>query len=150
MSWTRVVVGIDGSPCSVRALRWAADEAGAHGAELSVVTAITLPVPPAGVGYSASPWIGDDAYRHEEQLRENAEEMLQKTVNETLGEQPDVVIGTKAVAAGSAAKALIDASKDADVLVVGTRGHGGFAGMLLGSVSQHVIAHAGCPVFVVR
>jgi nucleotide-binding universal stress UspA family protein len=51
---------------------------------------------------------------------------------------------------GNAAKLLIDHSKDADVLVVGSRGHGGFVGMLLGSVSQHVTAYAKCTVVVVR
>jgi len=149
MSWTRVVVGVDGSPCSARALRWAAGEAEAHGAKLEVVTTYTCPLPPAGVGYSAPHWSGDDAMRHADQLRENADGLQQQTLTDTLGDHPAVVIGSEVVE-GSAARVLLDASKDADLLVVGSRGHGGFAGMLLGSVSQHVVAHAACPVIVVR
>ena len=57
---------------------------------------------------------------------------------------------TTEVAEGPAARALIGASRTSDLLVVGTRGHGGFAGMLLGSVSQHLVAHAACTVVVVR
>jgi len=87
--------------------------------------------------------------RHADQLRENAEGLMRQTLNDTLGDHPEVVIGSEVVE-GSAARVLLDASKDADLLVVGSRGHGGFAGMLLGSVSQHVVAHASCPVIVVR
>lgn len=149
MSWTRVVVGIDGSPCSARALAWAAHEARTHGAELSVVTSYTVPLPPVDGGYAAPHWAGEAAWRHQDQLRENATWVQRTTLSETLGEHAGLVVDTDVVE-GSAAQALLDASKDADLLVVGTRGHGGFAGMLLGSVSQHVVPHAACPVTVVR
>jgi nucleotide-binding universal stress UspA family protein len=142
-------LGTFATRCSARALRWAADEAEAHGAKVAVVTTYTLPLPPAGAGYSAPHWSGDDASRHRDQLRENAEWLLEQTVSETLGDHPAIVIGTEVVE-GSTVQVLLDASKDADLVVVGSRGHGGFAGMLLGSVSQHVIAHAACPVVVVR
>jgi nucleotide-binding universal stress UspA family protein len=70
-------------------------------------------------------------------------------IRDVLGENPPVLVQPR-VKEGNAAKLLIDLSEDADLLVVGSRGHGGFAGMLLGSVSQHVAAHARCTVAVVR
>lgn len=82
-------------------------------------------------------------------MAENAEAMLQKTLNEVLGDSPPVPVDAK-VAEGNAAKVLIDLAGTADLLVVGCRGHGGFAGLLLGSVSQQVVAHAKCNVVVVR
>ena len=72
-----------------------------------------------------------------------------ETIRDVLGEDPPVLVHPQ-VKEGHAAKLLIDLSEDADVLVVGSRGHGGFAGMLLGSVSQHVAAYAKCTVVVVR
>jgi nucleotide-binding universal stress UspA family protein len=83
------------------------------------------------------------------QMAENAEAMLQKTLSEVLGDSPSVAVDAR-VAEGNAAKVLIDLSDSADLLVVGCRGHGGFAGLLLGSVSQQVVAHAQCNVVVVR
>ncbi|HJV12473.1 MAG TPA: universal stress protein [Propionibacteriaceae bacterium] len=82
------------------------------------------------------------------QLAENPAAMLQKTVSEVLGNQPPVAVDAR-VAEGNAAKVLIDLSDDAE-LVVGSRGYGGFSGLLLGSVSQQVVAHAKCSVTVVR
>jgi nucleotide-binding universal stress UspA family protein len=72
-----------------------------------------------------------------------------ETIRDVLGEDPPVRVQPR-VKQGNAAKLLIDLSEDADMLVVGTRGHGGFADLLLGSVSQNVTAHAKCPVVVVR
>jgi nucleotide-binding universal stress UspA family protein len=143
MSWNRVVVGVDGSEGSRRALRYAAEEAEAHGAGLTALLAYSVPVPPVTVGLGAPP------LRSADTSRDDAEDLLAATVRETLGEEPAVKVGTEVVE-GSAAAALIDASQGCDLLVVGTRGHGGFAGMLLGSVSQHLAAHAGCTVAVVR
>lgn len=143
MTWTRVVVGIDGSAASGRALRWGADEAHEHGAELYVVMAYSIPAPPVAVGLAQPPW------RNEDEWRKDAETALGETLHETLGEDVGIQVRTEVVE-GSPAKALIDASKGADLLVVGTRGHGGFAGMLLGSVSQHITTHAACAVTVVR
>jgi nucleotide-binding universal stress UspA family protein len=80
---------------------------------------------------------------------ESAKEQLMETIRDVLGEEPPVLVQPQ-VKEGSAAKVLIDLSEEADLLVVGARGHGGFAGMLLGSVSQHVVAHAKCTVVVVR
>ena len=73
-----------------------------------------------------------------------------ETIRDVLGEDPPVLVHPPQVKEGNAAKLLIDLSEDADVLVVGSRAHGGFARLLLGSVSQHVAAHAKCTVVVVR
>jgi len=144
MTWKRVVVGVDGSPSSARALRFAAEEAREHAAELYVVTSYTIPVPPVAVSaYAAPPW------RDESEWQAAAEGTLRSTLAETLGDDPGIKVTGQAVE-GSPAKVLIDASERADLVVVGTRGHGGFTGMLLGSVSQHLTAHAACTVAVVR
>ena len=141
--WKRIVIGVDGSPASRTALEWAGDEAVRHGSELVVLTA-WLPVPPPLAGTSSTlPTHGlTDA-------GETAKELLMAAVRDVLGEDPPVLVQPQ-VKEGSAAKLLIDFSEDADLLVVGSSGHGGFAGMLLGSVSQHVTAHAKCTVVVVR
>jgi nucleotide-binding universal stress UspA family protein len=141
--WKRIVVGVDGSPASRTALEWAGDEAVRHGSELVVLTA-WLPVPPPLAGTSSTlPTHGlTDA-------GETAKELLMAAIRDVLGEDPPVLVQPQ-VKEGSAAKLLIDFSEDADLLVVGSSGHGGFAGMLLGSVSQHVTAHAKCTVVVVR
>ncbi|WP_438841197.1 universal stress protein [Actinoplanes auranticolor] len=77
-----------------------------------------------------------------------ADDLLQ-VIKEELGDNPAVLVKAQ-VKQGRAAKVLIEESADADLLVVGERGHGGFAGLVLGSVSQHVAAYAKCPVTVVR
>jgi len=143
MTWKRVVVGVDGSPSSARALRFAAEEAREHGAELHVLMTYTIPAPPIATAYGTPPW------RDEREWQSDAEATLTATLTETLGDDPGIPITGQAVE-GAAAKVLIDASARSDLLVVGTRGHGGFAGMLLGSVSQHLTAHAACAVTVVR
>ncbi|MDN5760924.1 MAG: universal stress protein [Microlunatus sp.] len=142
-TWRRVVVGVDGSEGSGRALRWAASEARAHGAELKVVTTYPAPSPRLATEFGSAPWLERTDWRGK------AEAALESTVRDALGENPGVPVELT-LAEGSAAKTLIDLSADADMLVVGTRGHGGFAGLLLGSVSQHVVAHARCAVTVVR
>jgi len=81
--------------------------------------------------------------------RQRATEDLLTVIKEELGEDPPVVVQPR-VKEGHAAQVLIEESADADLLVVGTRGYGGFRGLLLGSVSQHVAAYAQCPVAVIR
>lgn len=143
MSWSHVVVGVDGSESSQRALEWAANEAHEHQAELVVMTTYIVPSAPMTVGYLAMPSLDEQEWQAE------AEEKTRELVRDTLGAEPAMKVTVEAVH-GLPAKMLIDASKDADLIVVGTRGHGGFAGMLLGSVSQHLAAHAACTVAVVR
>lgn len=138
----RIVVGIDGSDHSKQALRWALDEARLRGASLRVVYAWTIPV---YVGYGVAPAaVIDPAV-----LREAADERVDKSVEEVVGDAKDVPIERKAVE-GTAAQTLVEEADGADLLVVGSRGHGGFAGLLLGSVSQQCAHHAPCPVVIVR
>ncbi len=134
-----VVVGIDGSPASEDALRWALDYARLTGAPLLAVTAWHWPVamvvtPPVPEGFDPM---------------SEAQASLDAVLTEVVGENPGIPV-TSRVVGGAAAEALIDASHGARLLVVGSRGHGGFAGLLLGSVSEHCTRYASCPVVVVR
>jgi nucleotide-binding universal stress UspA family protein len=140
--WTRVVVGVDGSDYSKSALRWAAGEAKSHNVELTVASVWTPP-PTVDPPYGNIAW-GTDL---DPQLQATA--ILQTTVEYVLGEDPGLAV-RREVRGGNPARVLIDLSEGADALVVGSRGHGGFVGMVLGSVSQHVAAHAATTVVVVR
>ena len=130
-----IVVGVDGSEESKDALRWAAGQAQLRGASLDVVTCWQPPVVPYGV------WAGYDG-------GEEARETVDGTVHEVLSvaEEGDVTV---TVVEGDPRLALTEAGKNAELLVVGTRGHGLFAGFLLGSVSRYCVGHASCPVVVV-
>ena len=145
--WKRILVGVDGSPESRKALEWAGDEAVRHGSELVVLTAWsgTLPPPPAPSGTFSV----QGATRTREAAREAAEGALMEMIRDVLGEDPTVLVRPRVIE-GNASKLLIDLSGDADLLVVGSRGYGGFADLLLGSVSQNAVAHAKCTVVVVR
>ena len=140
--WKTVLVGVDGSDSSRTALAWAAAEAADHGAELVVLNVWehTL-LPPAGSVSVSEHYVPDPSQRTAEDLRGE--------ITQVLGGEPPVVVQPR-LKQGNPAKVLIEESADADLLVVGTRGHGGFSGLVLGSVSQHVAAYARCPVTVVR
>ena len=141
-TWKTIVVGVDGSPGSRRALTWAAAEAADHAADLVVLNVWehTLP-PPSGSVSVSERYVPDPSQR-------TAEDLVQ-VIKEELGDDPPLVVQPQ-VKQGNPAKVLIDQAADADLLVVGSRGHGGFRGLVLGSVSQHVAAYATCPVTVVR
>jgi nucleotide-binding universal stress UspA family protein len=141
--WQNVVVGVDGSEGSRRALAWAAAAAREHQARLTVVTAWTQPPAPVGPGYGSLRGYAVADFS------EPAEHQLNEAIAAVLSEDSHLVL-ERVLIEGHPAPRLVEASSDADLLVVGSRGHGGFAGMLLGSVSQHVAAHAHCPVVVVR
>jgi nucleotide-binding universal stress UspA family protein len=140
--WKVIVVGVDGSPGSRKALAWAAAEAASHGSDLVVVNAWehTL-LPPAGSVSVSEHYVPEPG-------QTTADDLIQ-VIKEELGDEPPVLVQPR-VKQGRPAKVLIDESAEADLLVVGPRGHGGFAGLVLGSVSQHVAAYAKCPVTVVR
>lgn len=131
-----IVAGVDGSPSSVVALRYAATLAHALGAPLEVVTAWTSPplVPRLAIEWSPD---------------QEARELLDASIYEAFGDDPPAGI-TSAVLPGSPARSLIELSARCAMLVLGTRGHGGFVGLLLGSVSAACVAHAHCPVLIVR
>ena len=140
MSTGRIVVGVDGSEPSKDALRWAKKQADATGAELVAVAAWSYPVAsyPTLAGYVPM----GDALDMESESRV----ALEQVVKETLGDAPV----TLTVVEGHPANAIVDAATGASLVVVGCRGHGGFVGAMLGSVSQHVVSHAPCPVVVIR
>jgi nucleotide-binding universal stress UspA family protein len=134
----RIVVAVDGSPSSAQALRWAARQAAITGGVLHAVTAWHFP---DYYGWAA---VVDDV-----DWDENGRTVLEEAIKETL-EPADADRVERHVVQGHPAQVLLDRAADADLLVVGSRGHGGFPGMLLGSVSQHVTAHSPCPVVVVH
>jgi nucleotide-binding universal stress UspA family protein len=132
-----IVVGVDGSDPARAALRWAVDYAALVGATVDAVTCWSYPTSyglGAGVPSNWSP-------------EADARQMLADTVASTLGDQTPATL-TQVVREGNAAQVLLDETKDAQLLVVGSRGHGGFAGLLLGSVSTNCTEHARCPVLV--
>lgn len=134
----RIVVGVDGSPASVRALQHAVDLAAALGAEVDAVHAWLVTY--GATELSMMPAIPST------DLEAAAEQTLADAVAAV--DAKGVTIN-RAVIEGDAAFALLEAAAGADMLVVGSRGHGGFVGLLLGSVSHKVIHHAPCPVLVV-
>jgi len=138
-----VVVGVDGSEPSKQALRWGAFLARSTGATLQAVNAWQPLViyDWAGYGMAAVPGDWDPA--------KAAEKLLGDTLDEVFGDKRPAELQI-ALPEGSAAKALLEISRGAGMLVVGSRGHGGFAGLLLGSVSTACAEHAGCPVLVVH
>lgn len=138
----RIVVGVDGSDCSNDAFRWAVSEARLRGASVRAVYVWRMPVfLPSGFAPVALP---DRAA-----LRAAARRRLDEIVEEVVGDASDVRIEPKAVE-GTASQVLVQEAEGADLLVVGSRGHGGFAGLLLGSVSHQCAAHASCPVVIIR
>lgn len=141
-----VVVGVDSSEGAKEALRFALEEAKLRGATVRAVYAWQF-VPTGAV-------LGDAGYApvmdvDPSAVRQAAAAALERTVAEVAGGRDDVAVDQRVVE-GPAAGTLVEESKGADMLVVGSRGHGGFTGLLLGSVSQQVAHHATCPVVIVR
>ena len=136
-----VVVGVDGSGGSHRALRWAAEEAAFRGDALALVHVWEPPQAYAPMGLGAYPV-------DPEPIREAAQHQLDELVAEARELAPDLEVRGQLVE-GAPAEGLLDAARTADLLVVGSRGLGGFRSLLLGSVSQQVTHHAPCPVVIV-
>jgi nucleotide-binding universal stress UspA family protein len=139
----RIVVGVDGSAASIQALRWARTLAAttASTIEAVMITPVAPPYAWAGAFWGAAPGEPDPDL--------TAEKILTGTVDAAFGaERPHDLELT--VTRGGAAEVLVSSSQSALMIVVGSRGHGGFAGLLLGSVSAAVAEHASCPVLVVH
>jgi nucleotide-binding universal stress UspA family protein len=136
----RIVVGVDGSEQSRQALRWAARLAADAGARLEAVIGWQYPLT-TGFGTAAMPLNYD--------LEQNMDKVLTDTVDATFGADRPADLKLT-VAEGHPAAVLVDRSAGALMLVVGSRGHGGFMGLLLGSISANVAEHASCPVLVVH
>lgn len=131
----RIVVGVDGSTASVKALHWACAQAELLDGTVEAVTSWSVPTQ-YGNDFSAHQfdWAG----------------IAQQTLDTAADEVGSLAKSQRSLVQGSPAHVLVDASVGAELLVVGSRGHGGFAGLLLGSVSEYVITHAHCPVLVIR
>ena len=134
----RVVVGVDGSETSDRALRWALDDARARGGIVAAVHAWHVP-------FSMSLTAGT---RDLSAFEDAAGRLLDQVVDATAAGYRDVTV-ERVLVGGSPADTLLGAARDAALVVVGGRGVGGFRGLLLGSVSQQLAHHAPCPVVVV-
>jgi nucleotide-binding universal stress UspA family protein len=142
----RIVVGVDGSRQSKAALRWALGQAELTGAVVEAINAWPVPVN-TGFGPVECGWVAGGSEIDE--LKKAAEEILNEALDEVRESHPAITVHTRA-AAGHPASILLKAAAGADLLVVGSRGHGGFVGALLGSVSQYCVHHATCPVVVIR
>ena len=137
----RIVVAVDGSETGRRALRWAVDEATAHGAVVIAVHAWSEP--PIGTYPLAAVQEDPDLFRRA------AEEVVRREVDAVTGGGGSGAVIEVRLVAGAAATAVIEAASGADLVVVGSRGRGGFKGLLLGSVSQQVVHHSPVPVVVI-
>jgi nucleotide-binding universal stress UspA family protein len=131
----RIVVGIDGSASSIEAFQWAVRQAQLTGSDVEAVMVWQYPV--GGVFAGA----GD--------FEAESRRALDDAIEGAFAGAPSLQV-TRVVAEGEPAPTLVGRSKDAGLLVVGSRGHGAFVGMLIGSVSQYCVAHAHCPVVVLR
>ncbi len=140
----RIVVGVDGSPSSRTALGWAVRQAELTGATVDAVIAWQYPV-----NFGTYGWAPVSMEEDGTDFGELAEKTLSDAISKTVDPSSDVPV-RQLVMQGNPAQVLLDAAKDADLLVVGSRGHGGFTGALLGSVSLHCVHHARCPVVVLR
>jgi nucleotide-binding universal stress UspA family protein len=136
----RIVVGVDGSPGSLAAFRWAVHEASARGLQVHAVTAWEFPLESA---------FGDLATADDFHPVVAAEKILVSVLADAGMAADDEAVTTTPVQ-GHPAEVLMQRAKDAELLVVGSRGHGRIFGALLGSVSQYVAAHASCPVVVIK
>ena len=134
-----ILVGVDGSKGSVHALRWALAEARLRGDTIEIVNCWHIPSYGDVTGMVPVP---------SDVMRDSAAAAVAEVLTSVADEAKGVAV-TSRVELGSAARTLIDASNQADLLVVGRRGHGGFVSLVMGSVAQQVAAHAHCPVVIV-
>ncbi len=139
-----IVVGVDGSEHSLRTLEWAMKEAALQAAPLTVLAVHQV----AASHWTGRPMRAPEDQPEQDKARQVAEEAVTKAASQMGDAKPASV--TVRVVSGLPAKELIAASAGADLVVVGSRGAGGFSGLLMGSVSTQVVNHAACPVAVIR
>lgn len=139
---SRIVVGVDGSENAAAALTWAVAEGRRRGAAVEAVHAWQQPTV-GGTAAGLVPMSLDT-----EAFEQGARQQLDQAVDAVVGDTTDVDLH-RILVHDSPARALLDRAEGADLLVVGRRGHGGFIGLLLGSVSQQIVWHAPCPVVIV-
>lgn len=133
-----IVVGVDGSEPAQEALEWALEEARLRGSRVTAVHGWDYNYYPAGVMVQAG------------KLEQESRKMLDQAVDPWREKYSDISIDTRLTQASSGAAALKEASQEADLVVVGSRGHGAVVSTLLGSVSSSIVHHAHCPVVVIR
>ena len=139
-----IVVGVDGSASSQEALEWAVKHAALEHAPLTVLAVHEV----AASAFTGNPIVYPEDRPAEQHAQQAAQELVNKTISELGGGGPESV--TVRGVSGSPGRLLIEASADADLVVVGLRGSGGFANLLTGSTASKVVSHAACPVVVVR
>lgn len=144
MTTAHIVVGVDGSNAAESALRWALDEAHLRGATVEAVHVWRYPVYTYASGVLRAPVFAHDS------LHEEARAVLDDAVDAGLAGEHHASVVERVLLEGGAVEQLVQRAEHADLLVVGHRGSGGFAGLLLGSVAQQCSAHATCPVVIVR
>lgn len=140
----RILVGVDGSEPAAAALAWALEEGVLRHAPVHVVLTWAMP-PVVGMSPTVMPTQTDMEIGAQQEL-----DAMLKGVSDSPDRRSEDSPVTSEILQGSPAPTLLGAARGASMLVLGSRGHGGFAGLLLGSVSQHCAAHAPCPVVVVR
>lgn len=138
-----IVVGVDGSEHSAQVLEWAVKEAGLRKASLTVLTVWQV----AGNHWTGNPEVYPADQAETEKMRQAAEEATKKAVDAAGASTPTSV--TVRAVSGIPAQELVNASNDADLVVVGARGGGGFARLMLGSTSNQVVSHSAAPVVVI-
>jgi|SRR5215472_5517797 len=136
-----VVVGVDGSSNSLKAFDWALKEAAIRQASLTVLAVV--PVATSISGLSAQHYPAD------EEARLKVKQAIQEAVDKVTAGRSGLPSAAVQAVSGLPADELVKASADADLLVLGDRGHGGFARLMMGSVSVQVSQHALCPVVIV-
>jgi nucleotide-binding universal stress UspA family protein len=148
-----IVVGVDGSEGSDKALRWALAEAKLRGVSvraLSVYEPLHVPAA-APLAGGAGVFTPSDLQADVERLRSASAATAERVLDDALDRMGEATAGIEIesdAVEGSPAEALIDAGRSAELLVLGSRGRGGFVGLLLGSVSQQCAQHPPCPVVI--
>jgi nucleotide-binding universal stress UspA family protein len=139
----RIIVGVDGSEHARTALAWAADEARLRSATLEVAMVWSYPyyADPVGGVYPRMAGFAD--------LEQQEQNVLDAEIARVIGENTNGLTVDAKLLAGSTVPTLLEAAAGADLLVVGSRGRGGFGSLLLGSTSQHLVHHAPCPIVIV-